>query len=189
MDVFKEQNIARLQDSTDTAKKILITLVAILVGAGIFVLTFGSVFMMILSFLHEDAGEKMNAGKLMGISIVLWGLKAIIPTIIGYALNHNVAGITSSVIGIIVDVARFLGVVLGIASIARIVQGLRDHDSTTLVRHFTTLAVAVVLTLMGLILPLFGITVSNNKMPTSSGASSEYNDAHNANSQEVNFVP
>ena len=47
MDVFKEQNVTKLQDSTDTAKKVLITIVAVLVACGIMVLTFGSMFMMI----------------------------------------------------------------------------------------------------------------------------------------------
>lgn len=47
MDAFKEQNIARLSDSTDTVKKILITIVAVCIAAGIFVLTFGTIAMMI----------------------------------------------------------------------------------------------------------------------------------------------
>ncbi|MBR4555669.1 MAG: hypothetical protein IKO27_08785 [Ruminococcus sp.] len=47
MDVFKEQNVTRVHDSTDTTKKILITITAVLAAAGIFLLTLGSMFMMI----------------------------------------------------------------------------------------------------------------------------------------------
>ncbi|MBR6873509.1 MAG: hypothetical protein IKN17_08410 [Ruminococcus sp.] len=47
MDVFKEQNVTKLQDSRDTAKKVLTALVAILIASAIFVLTFGSLYMMI----------------------------------------------------------------------------------------------------------------------------------------------
>ncbi len=47
MDVFKEQNVTKLQDSSDTAKKILITITSVLIAAGIFVLTFGGMLMMI----------------------------------------------------------------------------------------------------------------------------------------------
>ncbi|SDB16223.1 hypothetical protein SAMN02910317_00830 [Ruminococcaceae bacterium FB2012] len=47
MDVFKEQNVLRLSNSNDTAKKILITVAAVCFATGVFVLTFGSLFMMI----------------------------------------------------------------------------------------------------------------------------------------------
>ena len=59
MDAFKEQNIARVSGSNDTLKKVLITIAAVCVAAGIFVLTFGSLFMMIGIIL---AGAVMYGG-------------------------------------------------------------------------------------------------------------------------------
>lgn len=47
MDVFKEQNVARLQDGSDTAKRVMIAITSVCIAAGIFVLTFGSMLMMI----------------------------------------------------------------------------------------------------------------------------------------------
>ena len=47
MDVFKEQNVIKLQDGRDTRKKILFGVTSIMVAASIFLLTFGTVFMMV----------------------------------------------------------------------------------------------------------------------------------------------
>ena len=45
MDSFKEQNIAKLPDSTDTLKKVLITIAAVCLASGIFVVSFAKIFM------------------------------------------------------------------------------------------------------------------------------------------------
>ena len=66
MDVFKEQNVVRLQDSRDTGKKVLFTVTAIMIAATIFLFTFGTVIMML--------GMLLTAGALYGGYYLVTGL-------------------------------------------------------------------------------------------------------------------
>ena len=58
MDVFKEQNVVKLQDSSDTGKKVLFSVTAIMIAATAFLFTFGTMIMML--------GMLIAAGALYG---------------------------------------------------------------------------------------------------------------------------
>lgn len=114
---------------------------------------------LLLSFLNQDAQQKVDAGKMLGISAVFFSLKTLLESIAYQALAGNGAGVTRTIITTIASIGRFIGALLAIYAFFLLISAIKDHEAQNLQQSAIMLAVAAALLLLPVIFKDIGLPV------------------------------
>lgn len=123
-----------------------------------------AIFQLILSFLNEDAAQKVDAGKALAIGSVFYCLRTVLVSAVTIMVDstttNKMEATTGYVIDIIADVARFIGVMLAVYGLFQVIIAMKEQDSTYIQRNITMVTVGMLLWMTPIIFNAMGINAT-----------------------------